>query len=60
MGTPTHVGTVRRVERLTADLVRVILGGPGLAAVKPVPWSDAYVNLLSSPPGAVHGARRRG
>ena len=48
---PTY-GTVLRTERLSSDLVRVVLGGPGLDGVEPVPWTDAYVNLLFVPPGA--------
>jgi len=53
---PKHVGRVRRVERLTPDLVRATLGGPGLAGFEPVPWTDAYVNLLFPPPGAPYSA----
>ena len=48
---PTY-GTVLRTERLSSDLVRVVLGGPGLDDFEPVPWTDAYVNLLFVPPGA--------
>ena len=55
MGAPAYVGTVRRVERLTCDLVRVTLAGPGLAGFEGVAWTDAYVNLLFAPPGAPYG-----
>ena len=48
---PTY-GTVLRTERLSSDLVRVVLGGPGLEGFEPVPWTDAYVNLLFVPEGA--------
>ena len=49
--TPTY-GTVERVESLSSDLVRVVLGGPGLAGLEMPPFTDAYVNLLFVPPGA--------
>ena len=48
---PTY-GTVERVESLASDLVRVVLGGPGLAGLEMPPFTDAYVNLLFVPPGA--------
>ena len=51
MSTPTY-GTVLRTEQLSSALVRVVFGGPGLDGFEPVPWTDAYVNLLFVPPGA--------
>lgn len=48
-------GTVEQVERLTPSMVRVVLGGEGLAGYEPTPWTDAYVNLLFLPPDAPYG-----
>ncbi|WP_052664771.1 siderophore-interacting protein [Nitriliruptor alkaliphilus] len=45
-------GTVIRTEWLTPDLVRLVLGGSGLAAFDPVPCTDAYVNVALPPRGA--------
>jgi NADPH-dependent ferric siderophore reductase len=46
------VGTVERVEPVVPGLVRVVLGGPGLASFEDSIWTDAYVNLLFVPEGA--------
>jgi NADPH-dependent ferric siderophore reductase len=43
--TPT-VGQVLRVERVTPHLIRVVLGGPGLAEFTAGPYTDHYVKLL--------------
>ena len=49
-----HTGEVVRVERLTPHMVRVVLGGPGLAGVVALPWTDEYVKLvLPGPDGPV-------
>lgn len=49
-----HTGEVVRVERLTPHMVRVVLGGPGLAEVADLPWTDEYVKLvLPGPDGPV-------
>lgn len=40
------MGEVVRVERLTPHMVRVVLGGPGLAEVAELPWTDEYVKLV--------------
>lgn len=45
-------GTVVGTERITADLVRVVLGGDGLADFAPLPWTDSYVNASFLPDGA--------
>ena len=37
---------VLRTERLSASLVRVVVGGPGLAGFEPSPYSDSYVKVL--------------
>ncbi|MGP7960520.1 siderophore-interacting protein [Sanguibacter sp. A247] len=41
-----HVGEVVRVARLTPHMVRVVLGGPGLAEVAELPWTDEYVKVV--------------
>lgn len=45
-------GTVERVQRLSPHMVRVVLGGDGLAGFEPTPFTDSYVNLLFRPPSA--------
>jgi NADPH-dependent ferric siderophore reductase len=50
--TPVMYGAVEDVEQLTPQLVRVILGGDGLAPFVPDEWSDSYLNLLFVPPDA--------
>jgi NADPH-dependent ferric siderophore reductase len=57
-----HIGRVESVERLTPHLVRIVLGGPGLADVEPLDHTDAYVNIALPRPGAAPDdppARRR-
>lgn len=49
-------GDVVEVERLTPHMVRVVLGGEGLAGFTPTPFTDQYVNALFIPPGAPYGA----
>ncbi|MCM0621190.1 siderophore-interacting protein [Nocardioides bruguierae] len=50
---------VLRTERLTPSMVRVVVGGDGLADFWPdagdAPSTDAYVNLAFAPPGADYG-----
>lgn len=48
-------GQVMRTERLTPSLVRVVLGGPGLAGLSMPDATDAYVNLAFAPPDAPYG-----
>lgn len=45
-----HVGTVVRTQRVAEHLVRVTLGGPGLAAFEPKEATDQYVKLLFADP----------
>ena len=46
------VATVVRAERLSESMVRVVLGGPGLATFVPSPCADSYVKAVFLPPGA--------
>ena len=48
----TIFGTVRSVDTLTPEMVRVVLDGPGLDGFADPDATDAYVNLLFVPPGA--------
>jgi len=48
-------GTVLTTERLTPELVRVVLGGEGLADFVPCADTDAYVNAFFVPEGAPYG-----
>jgi NADPH-dependent ferric siderophore reductase len=52
----TRVGTVVRAERLTPHLVRVVLGGEGLAGFGAGEFTDHYVKLQLPPAGAPYGA----
>ena len=45
-------GTVVSTERLTPHLVRVVLGGEGLADFQDPPFADSYVNAFFLPEGA--------
>lgn len=45
-------GRVERVERLGPRMIRVVLGGEGLAEFSAPRWTDAYINALFVPPGA--------
>lgn len=45
-------GIVESVHQLSPHLVRVVLGGPGLADFKPGRHADSYVNLAFPGPGA--------
>ncbi|WP_306204171.1 siderophore-interacting protein [Actinoplanes sp. RD1] len=47
-------GVVTRVEQLTPHMVRVVVGGPGLAAVECGEFSDHYVKVLFPPPGVAY------
>ena len=49
-------GVVTTVEWLTPSLVRVVLGGPGLAGFTMPEDTDTYVNLAIPPAGAPYGA----
>ena len=50
-----RTGTVVRTARLTPHVVRVVLGGEGLAGFAPQ-HTDSYVKLLFPPPGAPYAA----
>lgn len=45
-------GEVKRVERLSPTMVRVVLGDGMLDEFTPTPFSDQYINGLFVPPGA--------
>src|SRR3712207_9045324 len=45
-------GRVERVKQLTPQLVRVVLGGEGLAGFAAGEFTDHYVKLQFPPPGA--------
>jgi NADPH-dependent ferric siderophore reductase len=45
---------VQRVERLTPGMVRIVLGGPGLAGFAAGEFTDHYVKLLFPPDGVVY------
>ncbi|MBB2915249.1 NADPH-dependent ferric siderophore reductase [Streptosporangium becharense] len=44
-------GRVERVERLTPHMIRIVLGGEGLAGFHAGEYTDHYVKLLFAPPG---------
>lgn len=46
---------VEGTTRLTPSMVRVVLGGEGLADFRPADGTDAYVNLAFAPEGAPYG-----
>lgn len=45
-----HTGRVETVERLTPHMIRIVLGGEGLAAFDTRGYTDSYVKLLFPPP----------
>ena len=45
-------GEVIATTRLTSNMIRVVLGGDGLAGFEPTPHTDQYVNALFIPDGA--------
>src|SRR6478609_5023528 len=49
-------GEVTRIERLTPQLIRVHLTGPGLDDFVDADRADAYVNLQFPPEGATYSA----
>ena len=51
-----YYGTVETVEWLTPTLVRVVLGGPGLAGFEVAEHTDTYVNVAIPPAGAPYDA----
>lgn len=61
-GRPVRVPTqavVVRTERLTPHMVRVVLGGPGLADFEPGEFTDRYVKLCFPPETEGQPERRR-
>ncbi|WP_125774176.1 siderophore-interacting protein [Antribacter gilvus] len=44
-GVPT-TATVRRARHVTPHMIRVTLGGPALAVLDPLPFTDRYVKLV--------------
>lgn len=48
-------GHVVRTQWLTPDLVRIVLGGPGLEGFEMPDSTDAYVNVAIAPAGAPYG-----
>ena len=54
------VAQVVRTERLAESMVRVIVGGPGLAAFTPSPHADSYVKVLFLPAGTARPLRADG
>lgn len=46
---PVHVGTVSRIERLAGQMVRVELGGEGLAGFEAGRFTDHYVKVRFPP-----------
>ncbi len=53
-GRRLHRGRVERTEQLTPHLIRVVLGGAGLAAFEPGTCTDAYVKLQFTRPGVTY------
>jgi NADPH-dependent ferric siderophore reductase len=51
-----RVGEVVRTSWVTPHMVRVVLGGPGLAGFPDGEFTDRYVKLLFPPAGAPYGA----
>ncbi|MGK5555280.1 siderophore-interacting protein [Actinomadura kijaniata] len=49
-----HVGTVLRTEQLTPHMIRVVLGGEGLAEFAAGEFTDHYVKLLFPQPGVTY------
>lgn len=51
-----RVGEVLRTARITPHMIRVVLGGEGLAGFPAGEFTDHYVKLLFPPPGAPYAA----
>jgi NADPH-dependent ferric siderophore reductase len=54
--TPPRLAVVRRREQLTPQMVRLVLGGEGLAGFGAGPFADHYVKLQIPPPAASYAA----
>ncbi|RAY12875.1 siderophore-interacting protein [Actinomadura craniellae] len=48
------LGRVQRTERITPHLIRVVLGGPGLAGFTAGEYTDHYIKLLFPPAGVTY------
>jgi NADPH-dependent ferric siderophore reductase len=53
-GRTLHRGRVERVEQLTPHMIRVVLGGDGLAAFEAGTYTDSYVKLQFLRPGVTY------
>ncbi|MEU6643338.1 siderophore-interacting protein [Saccharomonospora sp. NPDC046836] len=53
-GKPVTRLRVLRTERLTPHMIRVVAGGPGLAAFTPNGFTDSYVKVLFPVPGVTY------
>jgi NADPH-dependent ferric siderophore reductase len=53
-GRKLHRGEVRRVERLTPHMIRVVIGGPGLAEFGAGEFTDHYVKIQFPRPGVTY------
>lgn len=51
MARRTTTLVVQRTEQITPSMVRVVVGGPGLADFPDTPYTDRYVKLLFPRPG---------
>jgi len=51
---PVTAGVVTRVEQLTPHMVRVVVGGAGLAGLDAGTYTDRYVKVLFPPPGVAY------
>jgi NADPH-dependent ferric siderophore reductase len=51
---PAHEGVVTRVERLTPHMVRVVVGGDGLARIEAGHCTDHYIKVLFPRPGVAY------
>lgn len=49
-----RIGEVTRVEQLTPHMVRVAIGGAGLAGLTAGECTDHYIKILFPPPGVVY------
>ena len=48
------IGVVTRVEQLTPHMVRIVVGGPGVAAITAGQYTDHYVKVLFPPAGVTY------
>jgi NADPH-dependent ferric siderophore reductase len=50
----TRLAQVRGAERITPHMIRVVLGGPGLAGFNAGEYTDQYIKLLFPPAGVAY------